>query len=123
MAQQPKKTRIQRLIEAIKAKKWHDANQLVAGILESKVMARLNEERKMAFNECPVDGDGGSPMSDMKKEDADKDDDGEPIEEGAAERSAAAANLRKARNGSGDRKEVNRKFQRSMKNRPAFLKK
>src|SRR5579872_6004816 len=76
----PQKTRIQKLIEAIKSKRWHDANVLTSRILEDKVMVRLDEERKGMFKggfvkECPIDGDGGSPMSDnpgLKKEDADK---------------------------------------------------
>jgi len=64
----PKKSRIQQLIEAIKGKRWHDANVLTSRILEAKVMDRLSEERKGMFKngfmkECPVDGDGGSPMT------------------------------------------------------------
>jgi hypothetical protein len=70
------KSRIQKLIEAIKSKRWHDANVLTAGILEAKVMTRIAEDKKEMFKggfvkECPQDGDGGSPMSDnpgMKKE-------------------------------------------------------
>jgi hypothetical protein len=75
-AQAPAKTRIQRLIEAIKAKRWHDANVLTSRILEGKVLEAVSEERKGMFKngfikECPQDGDGGSPMSDnpgLKKE-------------------------------------------------------
>jgi hypothetical protein len=58
------KSRIQQLIEAIKSKRWHDANVLTSRILEGKVMARIAEERKGMFKngfvkeQDEVEGDG-----------------------------------------------------------------
>lgn len=81
------------LLTAIKEQRWHDANQLIGKILNGKVEGALAMERRAVFAECPLDGDGGSPMTepkkvteedgdDDKKED-DKDDKKFPFAEGA----------------------------------------
>jgi hypothetical protein len=71
-----KKPRIVRLVEAVRAQRWHDANVIISRLIEAKVMARLDRERKQIFMECPLDGDGGSPMSPKKLKEDDDDDDG-----------------------------------------------
>lgn len=40
------KPRIARLLEAIRAKNWHDANVLIGGLIEQKVADALQRERK-----------------------------------------------------------------------------
>jgi len=63
------KPRIFRLIEALKSKDWHRANTLVASLLETKAMARLDEEKKKLAEDDEKFGQEGEPDKDAKPED------------------------------------------------------